>query len=423
MMEAPMPATPEPVLSERIESCRSCGSTHLMPVLDLGITPLADRLITESNAHLPEPKVPLRVCFCESCGLVQIDETVRPDVLFGDEYPYFSSVSPALSAHFQASAEHLKERLNLGPDDLVVEAASNDGYLLRHFLETGCKVLGVDPAPGPAARAVERGVRTLNTFFGQELAKEIALTEGRAKLFLANNVLAHVADTNGFVAGLEALLAEDGLAVIEAPYVLDLVDHCEFDTVYHQHLCYFSLRALTALFARHGLYLNDAKPLTIHGGSLRLFIERVDRPSERLRTLMAEERRRGADRYPFYLDFAARVAKLKEDLIRHLDEMKAKGQRIVGYGAAAKACTMLAYCGIDEHYLDYICDLNPYKQGKRMSGTECVIRPPDVLLEDRPDVVLVLAWNFAEEIMRQQEAYAEAGGRFLIPVPTTRVVP
>jgi SAM-dependent methyltransferase len=363
---------------------------------------------------------PLDVVLCEECSLVQITETVSPEVLFCQNYPYFSSVSKALMKHFGDSARQIIAERKLGPDSLVVEAASNDGYMLRHFVEAGIPVLGVDPADGPAKKAQESGVRTLNTFFTKELAEQLFEEGNRADVFLANNVLAHVADLNGFTAGIARLLKDDGVAVIECPYLLDLIEHCEFDTIYHQHLCYFSITALVNLLRRHGLSLNEVVRTSIHGGSLRLFIEKKENVGESVTSLLDREKELGVDGLAYYESFAARVEKLKTDLIALLDKLKGEGKRIVGYGAAAKGCTLLAYCGVGSQYLDCIVDLNPVKHGRYMAD-RVRIEPPSKLLEDKPDSVLIIAWNFADEIMKQQREYRDQGGSFIVPVPEVRV--
>ncbi len=385
--------------------------------LDLGNTALADRLVKADELNCPEPSFPLKVAFCADCGLVQILETVNPEILFADDYPYYSSFSPFLLQHSKENTLDLIDRRQLTGESLVIELASNDGYLLKNYVEQGIPVLGIDPADGPAAAANKINVPTRCEFFTKELAEQLAAEGVKADVIHGNNVLAHVADTNGFVAGIKQLLKDTGVAVIEAPYLKPLIDHCEFDTIYHEHLCYFSVSALDKLFRRHGLFLNEIKHLSIHGGSLRLYVEPVENVGSSVSEALAEEESLGMTSIEYFEDFSQKVDVVKTGLTALLRQLKEEGHSIAAYGAAAKGATLINYIGIGTDLVDFVVDRNVHKQGKFMPGQKIEILPPEALMERKPDYVLLLAWNFADEIREQQSEYEAQGGKFIKPVP------
>jgi hypothetical protein len=406
----------------RLLACRSCGHDRLTPILDLGRQPIANALLEPFELDQAEPLFPLEVVTCAQCGLAQVSETIPPEVLFSADYPYFSSYIPALLDHSRQHAQALIAERQLDADDLVVEVASNDGYLLRNFVEQGIPALGIDPAAGPVQAARAAGVSTMQAFFGTQLAEELRGQGKTASVMLANNVLAHVTNINDFVAGFAILLRDDGIAEFEFPYVRDLVEKCAFDTIYHEHVFYYSVAALEPLFARHGLHLNDVGHLEIHGGSLRLRVSKITGKSEALQNLQADEQALGIDRSDYYLDFGRRVEGIRSDLGAMLGDYRAKGKRIAAYGAAAKGATLLNFAKLPAGTIEYVVDRNPHKVGKYMPGVRLEIKDVAALHEVQPDILLILTWNFADEIVEQQRAYAEAGGTFISAIPSPHVI-
>jgi C-methyltransferase C-terminal domain/Putative zinc binding domain/Methyltransferase domain len=405
--------------------CRSCGSAKLSLVLSLGATPLANALLTTEDLERPEPRFPLDLVFCENCSLVQITETVPPEQLFRS-YLYFSSFSETMLAHARDLSDRFQRDLALGASSLVVEVASNDGYLLQYYKHAGIPVLGIEPAENVARVAIEqRGIPTLSEFFGVRLARALATEGRRADLLHANNVLAHVADLPGFVEGIREMLADEGVAALEFPYLGDMIARSEFDTIYHEHLCYFSLGALVHLFARSGLKAIDVERIPIHGGSLLLTVARTSSmrpPQPSVAALLNEEHARGMDGLDFYRGFARRVDSLKEELRGLLNRLKREGHHLAAYGAAAKGSTLLNTFGIGRETLDFVVDRSPHKQGLFMPGVRLPIGPPTQLVERMPSFALLLTWNFAEEILAQQAEYRSKGGQFIVPLPVVRVI-
>ena len=406
-----------------VTACRSCGSAELHPILSLGDTPVANELVDPAAAPDADETFPLAITFCPKCALVQLAYALPADRIFDEAYPYFSSFSDAMCAHAAAYVEGVIASRGLSTGSLAVEVASNDGYLLRNFVAAGIRTLGIDPAPGPAEAARAIGVPTIVGFFGVDTARAIRDEHGPADVIAANNVMAHVPDLNDFVGGFATLLADDGLLTVENPYVRDMVEHVEFDTIYHEHFCYFSCSAVDALMARHGLHLNDVEYFPdLHGGTLRYHIGRRSARSERCQRMLDDEVTTGLTTFAFYEDFASRVRVCQEELRRLIDDLRSRGRTIAAYGAAAKGATLLNSTGIGADRIAFVVDRNPHKQGLLMPGCRLPIHPVAALVDRRPDDLLILAWNFADEIVSQQREFAAAGGTFYVPVPSPRRV-
>jgi SAM-dependent methyltransferase len=405
--------------------CRFCTAPLRHTFVDLGMSPLCESYLDAGQLNRMEPFFPLHVRVCAGCFLVQLEEYVQAEDIF-TEYAYFSSYSRSWLEHAQAYAEAMIPQLGLGEDSLVVELASNDGYLLQYFVRHGVPVLGVEPAANIAPAAEALGVPTLVEFFDDRLAGRL-VTEGRsADLVVANNVLAQVPQLNAFVRGIRLLLKPQGVATIEVPHLQRLVEENQFDTIYHEHFSYFSLLTLVEIFASHGMEVYDVEELWTHGGSLRVFIHRADDDTRQVQpavgALLDRERTLGYDRVETYEGFEQQVRHTKNALLAFLIEAKEQGRTVVGYGAPGKGNTLLNYCGIRQDYLDYTVDRNPYKQGKYLPGTHIPIREPDRIFETRPDYVLILPWNFKDEIVQQMAGIHSWGGRFVVPIPEVQVL-
>lgn len=403
--------------------CRSCGERAGELVLDLGEQPLANNLLRGEDLQKPEPRFPLRLAVCHSCWLLQIVDIVPPVELFS-EYLYFSSFSDAMLQHAKEAVDHYIAQHKMRASSFVVEIASNDGYLLKNFVAAGIPCLGVEPAKNIAKVATAAGIPTLCEFFGVDTAAAIKSTRGPADLILGNNVFAHAPNINDFIGGMATLLKSDGRIAVEFPYLRNFIDHVEFDTVYHEHVYYFSLLALKPAFARHGLEIFDAECLPIHGGSLRMYAGHAGAypPTERLIDLARREIQSGTATVHYYREFATRVHALQRKVSSLVARLKDDGKTIAAYGASAKGSTLLNYFGIGAESLDFVVDRSTYKQGRITPGTHLPILPVEELLARMPDYTLLLTWNFAEEILRQQDAYRAAGGKFIIPLPELCIV-
>lgn len=405
--------------------CRFCGAAELKLVVDLGMSPLCENFLACDQLQEMEPFYPLRALFCENCCLVQVEEYVGGREIFCGQYAYFSSFSDTWLQHASDYCEQMIERLGLDAGSQVVELASNDGYLLRNFVQRGVPCLGIEPAENVAAAASRQGVPTLVEYFGTDLARQLKAEGREADLLVANNVLAHVPDLNDFVAGMKLLLKPQGVLTVEFPHVMRLIENNQFDTIYQEHYCYFSLLAVERVLAAHGLTVFDVAELPTHGGSLRIFArhaELAELPvTQAVHVLRSREVALGYDRLETYRHFAARVEETKRALLAFLIDAKRAGKRVAAYGAPGKGNTLLNYCGIRTDFLDYVVDRNPYKHGRFLPGTHIPVYAPDKISETKPDYVLILPWNLQDEIVRQLSYVRSWGAKFVVPIPQLNV--
>ena len=404
--------------------CRFCESSSTKVFLKFGEMPLANSFLTANQMNnIEEHMFPLDVFFCENCGLVQIDHVVPPVNLFKD-YIYFSSTSDTIHKHAQYIAQSFKEKFSLNDDSFIVEIASNDGCVLNYFKQIRLKTLGIEPAENIAKVAMESGLETFVDFFNEENAKTIQNKYGKADVILARHVFAHVPDIHDFIRGLKLLLKNTGVVAIEAPYLVDFIGKVEFDTIYHEHLSYLSVRSIAKVFEKYDMEVFDLEHFDIHGGSLIFFIGNKDVHdiSPKVEQYIFIEKQKRFDSIDTYYHFADKVSLVKKELLQLLNDLKSQGKTIVGYGAAAKGNTLLNYCGISTDLIDYIVDKSPHKQNLYTPGTHIPVLNTDKLLEELPDYTLLLAWNFADEILEQQKLYREKGGKFIIPIPDIKVV-
>ena len=404
-----------------LSACRSCATPSPEVVLSLGDMPLANSLPSPTQLAEPDPRFPLEIVLCKNCSLLQLSQTVPPQEMFS-EYAYFSSHSEPIVAHAKELVTKLISDRSLDESSFVVELASNDGYLLQHYIDSGIDVLGIDPAENVAELARQRGVPTLSKFFTTQLAGEIREDERPADVIHANNVLAHVPDINDFVGGMARLLADDGVVVIETPYAGDLVSKLEFDTIYHEHVFYYSLTAIEALFGRHGLSVIRLEHIPIHGGSLRVYAAKQGDADGNVVRIREQERTTGLNDISYYADFDARVRTLISEIREFLNARRDQGRTLAGYGAAAKATIMLNALEIGPETIEFVVDSTPYKQGRFIPGVRIPVTSPDTLLERKPDDVVIFAWNFAREIVAKESGFRDLGGTFMVPLPRPQVV-
>lgn len=408
----------------KLNVCRMCKGASLREVIKLAPTPPANAFLKEKQLEDPEPFFPLKVNFCSDCGQLQLTHVVSPELLFRN-YVYVSSTSPIFVAHFEEYANDLIHRFDLDKTSLVVDIGSNDGILLKPLKKAGIKILGVDPAIGIAKKATSEGIETLPHFLNTKLAKNVVKKYGYADVVCANNAFAHIHDLDEIVNSVKILTHSEGVFVIEFPYLIDFIQKNYFDLIYHEHLSYLSVRSLAALFKRHDMEIFDVKKVDSHGGSLRVYVKKVESLRKIQKSVLEyikKEEEQGLDSINTYLKFSKKIEYNKTTLVALLKKLKRNGKSIVGYGAPAKGNTLLNYFKIGPKILDYIVDDSNYKQGSYTPGTHILVVPSSQIIKTKPDYVLILAWNFADSIMKKLEGYKKQGGHFIVPVPEVREV-
>lgn len=405
--------------------CRFCGERLRHTFVNLGATPISNDMLSKDQLIGMEPFYSLHVFVCDQCFLVQLPEFESAEKIFSDDYTYFSSYSPSWLEHAKKYVEMMVDRFSFNENSLVVELASNDGYLLQYFSEYNVPVLGIEPTANTAKVAIDKGIPTLVEFFGTELGRKTAQERGKADLVLGNNVLAHVPDINDFVGGMKQLLSENGIITMEFPHLQRLVEQNQFDTIYHEHFSYLSFSAVSRVFEHHGLRMFDVEELPTHGGSIRIYACHTDAPREtcqHVTELLTRENELGMNALPYYQGYGKKVRQVKRSLLRVLIDLKEKGKTVAAYGAASKGNTLLNYCGIGTEFIDFVVDRSPHKQGRYLPGTRIPVLDPAIIKDRKPDYLLILPWNLKKEIITQNEFVREWGGKFIVPIPDTEIL-
>lgn len=407
-------------------NCRFCGKTLTHEFIDMVNAPPSNAFLTKEQLNEPETFYPLKLFVCDSCFLVQIDEYKKSSDIFDSGYVYFSSFSRTWLAHAKKYAEMMIEKYGYNENSRIIEIASNDGYLLQYFKERGIPSLGIEPAEGTAAEARKKGIETIVDFFSTRLARSIANQGRKADLLIGNNVLAHVPELNDFVAGLKIALKPDGVITMEFPHLMQLIDNCQFDTIYHEHFSYLSFMVVRSIFKNHGLELFDVEELSTHGGSLRIFAKHAEDStkivSENVNALLNKELSRGFNAIAYYENFQNKTDEIKYNILQFLLKQKKDGRKVAAYGAAAKGNTLLNYCGIKKDLIAFVVDASPYKQGKYLPGSHIAVVNEEEVKKYKPDYIFILPWNLKEEIMEQMSFIREWGGRFVVPIPKVQVL-